>query len=81
MSENKGGIRMELNVLNISREYDKFYGDVSPIFVSVKKRYEIDFIFKAGGSFVESQVTIAYDGDLSFEKAEELIREKLVDNK
>lgn len=68
---------MEVYIKNIQREISELYADSRMVFVAENNLYEVDFYFRVGEKIVDASLTIVYGGDLSFNKAKELIRETL----
>lgn len=74
-------IHLGVIVKRMNREIISAHRDSELVEVAKGTTYNIDFIFLAGDLFIESNVDLCYDGELSFGKAEELIKKKLANTK
>lgn len=69
---------MDVIVENISREILEMNADNRVLSVARAFNYEVDFKICVDGTFIDSRIRIEHNGDLSFGKAEEIIKGKFL---
>lgn len=67
---------MEIIIKDIEREVVSVYAGNRIAEVGTGDNYYVSFLILVDGQTIDSELTIEYDGDLSFDKAEEIIRSK-----
>ena len=67
---------MEIVIKDIGREVVSVYAGNRIAKVGTGDNYYVSFLILIDGQTIDSELTIEYDGDLSFDKAEEIIRSK-----
>lgn len=69
---------MKVVVNDVSRDIKKLIAD-NGIVVEIAggNLYSVSFFYQINNHVFESQTSIVFEGDLSFQKAEELVKQKL----
>lgn len=67
---------MEIIIKALSRELVSAYSDIKLMHVGTTNQYDVEFLIVVDGETIESNLTIEHVGDISFDKAKELIKEK-----
>ncbi|KNE19050.1 hypothetical protein [Virgibacillus pantothenticus] len=70
---------MNVYAQSIQREFLEMYADNRIYDIVKTNSYNIDFTIIVDGSHMKSNLRIGYDGDLSFDTAEKLIKNKFSD--
>jgi hypothetical protein len=67
---------MAISVHNISKtESIVLYADARPLTSETGNKYEISFTYTINDHMIKSTITIQHDEDLSFNKAEQIIKD------
>ncbi|MBM7717291.1 hypothetical protein JOC94_004316 [Bacillus thermophilus] len=69
---------MEIFIRGLQREIAEVYTDNKRILIGETNRYDVDFVIQIDETFIDANLTIEYEEDLSFDKAEKLIKEKFL---
>ncbi len=68
---------MKVMVTDISRHVVKVYADDKIQETTSTNEYNISFTIEANGSYMDTDIDITYNGCMSFDKARELVEDKL----
>jgi len=67
---------MKIIVQSIDKEIIQMYSDDQILEARGSNKYNVGFIIAVDGSFIDSSFNIRHNGNLSFDEAEKIIKEK-----
>jgi len=68
---------MKIAITDINRNVIKFYGDNDVQGLTTSNEYNIGFTVESKGSYMDTDVDVTYDGHMSFDKAQQMVEDKL----
>lgn len=71
---------MRIIVESMNRETVKIYGDNKVLEIMPTNNITVYFVIDVNGSFIDSSIDIESQKDLTFDKVEEIIKDKLLES-